>query len=67
MLQDLAMINRRTFLKSAAAGTLIYPATSWGASEKPVKIGSLNPRTGSYAALGDNQVRGAKLAVDELN
>ena len=68
-----AALGRRSLLKAGAAagvagaGTMVYSGTSWGASEKPVKIGMVDPRTGTYAALGENEIRGAKLAVDELN
>lgn len=71
MPQPLTMVSRRNVLRTGAAagaaGALVYPATSWGASETPVKIGMVDPRSGTYAALGENEIRGAKLAVDELN
>jgi branched-chain amino acid transport system substrate-binding protein len=35
--------------------------------ETPVKIGMVDPETGTYAALGDNEIRGARLALKEVN
>lgn len=71
MARDDAIIGRRGLVKAGfaagAAGALAYPATSWGRSETPVKIGMVDPRSGTYAALGDNEIRGAKMAIDEIN
>ncbi len=63
-------LNRRGLLKAGAAAgasSLVMPEVSWAQSEKPVKIGNVDPRTGTYAALGENQIRGATMAVDEIN
>ncbi|MEX6507397.1 ABC transporter substrate-binding protein [Jiella sp. M17.18] len=63
-------ISRRSVLKTGAAvglSTIIMPEISWGADETPVKIGAIDPQTGTYAALGGNQLRGASMAVDEIN
>jgi branched-chain amino acid transport system substrate-binding protein len=35
--------------------------------EEPVKIGFVDPLTGVYAAYAQNEVAGAKLAVDQIN
>lgn len=71
MMTDFGTISRRKLLKAGfaagAASTLVYPATSWARSEKPVKIGMVDPRSGTYAALGDNEIRGAKMAIDQIN
>jgi branched-chain amino acid transport system substrate-binding protein len=32
-----------------------------------VKIGMIDPRTGTYAALGESEITGALLAVDQVN
>lgn len=63
-------MNRRGLLKAGAAASvssLALPEVSWAQSETPVKIGNVDPRTGTYAALGENQIRGATMAVDEIN
>ncbi|MGE4480235.1 ABC transporter substrate-binding protein [Acidocella sp.] len=63
-------LTRRGLLKAGAAGgasSLVLPEISWAQSETPVKIGVVDPRTGTYAALGNNQIRGATMAVDEIN
>ncbi len=64
-------IGRRTVLggaAAAAAGALVYPARgTFAASETPVKIGMIDPETGTYAALGASEIMGAKLAVDQIN
>jgi branched-chain amino acid transport system substrate-binding protein len=46
----------------------VYPApASFAATEEPVKIGMIDPMTGTYAALGDSEIAGARMAVDEIN
>ncbi len=63
-------MKRRGLLKAGAAAgvsSLILPEVTWAQSETPVKIGNLDPQTGTYAALGGNQIRGATMAVDEIN
>ncbi|EKM99487.1 ABC transporter substrate-binding protein [Acidocella sp. MX-AZ02] len=68
--KNTASLNRRGLLKAgaaASASSLILPEVSWAQSESPVKIGNIDPRTGTYAALGENQIRGATMAVDEIN
>ena len=36
-------------------------------ADEPVKIGLDNPLTGTYAALGKNELIGAQLALDQIN
>lgn len=63
-------LKRRGLLKTGAAAglsSLVLPEVSWAQSENPVKIGAIDPRTGTYAGLGENQVRGATMAVAEIN
>lgn len=70
LLKNSVSLNRRGLLKAGAAAgasSLVMPEVSWAQSEKPVKIGNVDPRTGTYAALGENQIRGATMAVDEIN
>ncbi len=63
--------TRRDALKAALAlGTaplVATPVLSYGAGEKPIRIGMHDPLTGTYAAEGDSEVRGAKLALAEVN
>ena len=65
------LIKRRGLLKTGAAtaglSSLAMPAVTWAASDNPIKIGVDDPRTGPYAALGENQVRGVTMAVDAIN
>ena len=37
------------------------------AGDEPIKIGDIDPLTGNYAAEGESQSRGAKMAVAEIN
>lgn len=66
-------LSRRGFLKSTAglaagAAALSIPSfNAWGKSESPITIGMIDPRTGTYAAMGESEIRGAKMAVAELN
>lgn len=64
-------ISRRTLLKSSAvlgATSLLYPAIgAFAKSENPVKIGLIDPQTGTYAVTGASEIAGFKLAVDQLN
>lgn len=68
--KDSVSLKRRGLLQAGAAAglsSLVLPQVSWAQSEKPVKIGMLDPRTGTYAALGENDIRGATMAVDVIN
>jgi len=63
-------ITRRTVLASSAAAGLVAVAsppivTALGAT--PLKIGWVDPFTGTYAALGTSQLNGAKMALAEIN
>jgi len=63
-------VNRRTILKSGAAiaaAQFSSPYIIAARGETPVKIGLVDPLTGVYAALAQNEVVGAKYAVEELN
>jgi branched-chain amino acid transport system substrate-binding protein len=63
-------VNRRTVLKAAAtAGALqlVPPFIIKARGEVPVKLGLDNPLTGTYAALGKNELYGCKLAVEQIN
>ncbi|MBW4025346.1 MAG: ABC transporter substrate-binding protein [Proteobacteria bacterium] len=65
------VIERRNLMKIGAAvgaaGLLASPRQVWAASGAPVKIGMLDPRTGTYAGNGGDEIRGAKMATDQIN
>ncbi|MGH7103890.1 MAG: ABC transporter substrate-binding protein [Acetobacteraceae bacterium] len=53
---------------AAGAAAFIYPVRgTYAASEKPVRIGMIDPRTGTYAITGANEIRGAQLALAQVN
>ena len=62
--------DRRTVLKTAAAAGVVqitspFVVTTRAADE--VKIGLDNPLTGTYAAVGKNELIGCQLAVEQIN
>src|SRR5277367_7190858 len=65
-----ARIPRRTVLKAGlaiGALQLASPFVVKSLADEPVKIGLDNPLTGTFAALGKNELIGAQLAVDQIN
>jgi branched-chain amino acid transport system substrate-binding protein len=63
-------VDRRTILKSGAviaAAQFSSPFIIKARGETPVRIGMVDPLTGVYAALAQNEVIGAKYAVEEIN
>jgi branched-chain amino acid transport system substrate-binding protein len=63
-------LNRRAVLKGAAAAAVAQAAPPFiiGArGETPVRIGMVDPLTGVYAAVAQNEVMGARLAVQQVN
>jgi len=63
-------INRRTVIKTAAlAGVaqIASPFVITARADDVVRIGLDNPLTGTYAALGKNELIGAQLALDQIN
>jgi branched-chain amino acid transport system substrate-binding protein len=65
-----ARIPRRTLLKAGLAiGALqvARPFVVESLADEPVKIGLDNPLTGTYAALGKNELIGAQLALAQIN
>src|SRR5438105_14623085 len=62
-------MDRRSFLTTTAVGTAVvaFPAILKAQSKDPIRIGFPSPLTGPFAALADDQKRGAELAVEELN
>ena len=63
--------TRRDVLKAGlgltAAPLVATPFLTYGAGEKPLRIGMHDPLTGTYAAEGESETRGAKLALAEIN
>ena len=63
--------NRRDAIKAGlgltAAPLFATPFLTYGAGEKPLRIGMHDPITGTYAAEGESEIRGAKLALAEIN
>src|SRR4029077_9354370 len=68
--QDLSKVSRRTVIKAAAAATALQftgPFIINARGEEPVKIGLDNPLTGTYAAVGKNELIGCQLALEQIN
>jgi branched-chain amino acid transport system substrate-binding protein len=62
--------DRRTILKGAAAAGALQIASPFiiqARGETPLRIGMVDPLTGVYAAVAQNEVTGAKLAVEQIN
>jgi len=62
--------DRRTILKGTAAAGLAQIAAPFiiqARGETPLRIGMVDPLTGVYAAPAQNEVTGAKLAVERMN
>ncbi len=63
-------IGRRTVLKAAAAASVLQlgaPFIRKARAADPVMIGLDNPLTGTYAAIGKNELIGCELAVEQIN
>ena len=63
-------VSRRVVLKAAAtvsALQLVPPFIIKARGDTPVKIGLDNPLTGTYAALGKNELVGCRHALAEIN
>ena len=64
------LIGRRPLLEAGLAlGTMQVagPFIISARGETPIKIGMVDPETGTYAALGDNEIRGARFALAQVN
>lgn len=62
--------TRRSILKAGiavGAAQLAGPFVISARGETPVKIGLDNPLTGTYAAVGKNELIGCQLAVEQIN
>src|SRR5271156_5239939 len=63
-------VKRRTLLKAGLALGAMQVASPFvvkSLADEPVKIGIDNPLTGTFAALGKNELIGAQLAVEQIN
>jgi branched-chain amino acid transport system substrate-binding protein len=63
-------VQRRTILKGGLAIGAMQVASPFvvkSLADEPVKIGLDNPLTGTFAALGKNELIGAQLAVEQIN
>ena len=64
-------VSRRTLLKASAAATALQVAPAFirnaRAQSGPIRIGMVDPMTGVYAAVAQNEVTRAKLAVQQIN
>ncbi len=63
-------LRRRTLLTGAAAIGALQVASPFiikARAETPIRIGLVDPLTGVYAAVAQNEVMGAKLAVEQIN
>jgi branched-chain amino acid transport system substrate-binding protein len=73
-LQGSHPVSRRALVKAAAAAgaaqilsPLASPFIIGARGEVPIRIGMIDPLTGVYAAVAQNEVTGARLAVDRIN
>jgi branched-chain amino acid transport system substrate-binding protein len=65
-----ALIGRRALVRAglaAGALNLTPPFILKARGEQSVKMGFCDPLTGTYAALGNNELIGTQLAVEEIN
>src|SRR6202790_1800871 len=63
-------VKRRTLLKGGLALGAMQVASPFvvkSLADEPVKIGLDNPLTGTFAALGKNELIGCQLAVEQIN
>jgi len=63
-------ITRRTVLTATAAAglaTVVSPSIVRAVGETSVKIGFIDPFSGTYAALGDSELNGARMAIADIN
>src|ERR1700686_1460715 len=63
-------IGRRALIRAGAAIGALQVASPFiinALGETPIKIGMVDPLTGVYAAVAQNEVIGAKFAVEQIN
>ena len=62
--------GRRSVMKAVAAATVLQISPAFikkAHAAEPVKIGLDNPLTGTYAAVGKNELTGCQLALEQIN
>jgi branched-chain amino acid transport system substrate-binding protein len=68
--EDVKCSKRRIVLKAAGAAAALQvagPFVITARGETPIRIGFVDPLTGVYAAPAQNEVMGARLAVEQIN
>ena len=63
-------LARRTVIKAGLALTasaLAAPVPIRALADRPIKVGMVEPLSGSYAALAEGEVTGAHLGIEEIN
>jgi branched-chain amino acid transport system substrate-binding protein len=68
--QPAQTIRRRTVVRAAAGASLLQVASPFiitARAADTVKLGLDNPLTGTYAAVGKNELIGCQLAVEQIN
>ena len=68
--RHLPAVGRRTLIKATSAFGAIQLASPFIISARgdtPIKIGMVDPLTGTLSALAQSEVEGAKYAVAEVN
>src|SRR3974390_2835028 len=69
-MDKIGQLNRRTVLKTALAASVAQVASPFviraGAADA-IRIGMVDPLTGVYAAVAQNEVIGAKFAIEQSN
>jgi branched-chain amino acid transport system substrate-binding protein len=63
-------VSRRSIIKAAAAVSALQVSAPFiipARAADTVKIGLVNPLTGTYAALGKNEMIGCQLAIEQIN
>jgi len=69
-MDKIGQLNRRTVLKTALAAGVAQVASPFVITARAadaIKIGMVDPLTGVYAAVAQNEVIGAKFAVEQIN
>ncbi|HXU67251.1 MAG TPA: ABC transporter substrate-binding protein, partial [Casimicrobiaceae bacterium] len=67
---DVSNASRRNVVKAAVAATALQltgPFIIKARAEETVKFGFDDPLTGTYAAVGKNELIGCQLAIEQIN
>ena len=60
-------ISRRRFVQAAAAAAVTGPYIITARGEQPIKMGFDDPLTGTYAAVGKNELIGCQHGIEQIN